>query len=128
VTAKTAEQEARELLKRMGILNAEHFSAGELVELANLISAVKYPQRSQGEHELHRTKMQCGCWTYFQRGTNMGVYSLLVHDSCTKDHELAVGPNTTPPGEEPVYIPPTVERKIVETQLDEPPAPHLSRN
>lgn len=124
----TAEQEARELLKRMGIINAEHFSAGELVELANLISAVKYPARSNGEHELHRTKMKCGCWTYQQRGTGMTVFSLLVHDKCLKDHELAVGPNTTPPGEEILLQPPDVSTKIVETQLEAPPAPHLSRN
>lgn len=120
----TVEQEARELLKRMGILNAEHFSAGELVELANLISAVKYPARSNGEHELHRQKMKCGCWTYQQRGTGMEVFSLLVHDSCTRDHEISVsgkgGPGVTT----------TLEAgtKIVEDRIESPPAPHLSRN
>lgn len=34
----TAEQEARDLLERMGVPGAQEFSAGELVELANLIA------------------------------------------------------------------------------------------
>lgn len=36
---KSAEQEARDLLERMEIEGAQSFSAGELVELANLIAA-----------------------------------------------------------------------------------------
>lgn len=35
----TAEQKAREMLERMGVEDAQDFSAGDLVELANLISA-----------------------------------------------------------------------------------------
>lgn len=34
----TAEQRARDLLERMGVANAQEFSAGELVELANIIN------------------------------------------------------------------------------------------
>jgi hypothetical protein len=33
----TAEQQARDLLERAGVGNAQNFSAGELVELANLV-------------------------------------------------------------------------------------------
>jgi len=33
----TEEQKARDMLERMGVENAQSFSAGELVELANLI-------------------------------------------------------------------------------------------
>ena len=35
----TAEQKARDMLERMGVENAQEFSAGDLVELANLIAA-----------------------------------------------------------------------------------------
>ena len=34
---QTAEQQARDLLERMGIEDAQSFSSGDLVELANLI-------------------------------------------------------------------------------------------
>lgn len=34
----TAEQQARDMLERMGVDQAENFSAGDLVELANLIA------------------------------------------------------------------------------------------
>lgn len=34
----TAEQKARDMLERIGVENAQSFSAGELVELANLIA------------------------------------------------------------------------------------------
>lgn len=34
----TAEQKARDMLERMGVEGAQRFSAGDLVELANLIS------------------------------------------------------------------------------------------
>lgn len=34
----TAEQEARDMLERIGVENAQEFSAGDLVELANLIA------------------------------------------------------------------------------------------
>lgn len=37
----TLEQEARELLSRIGIKNVQDFSAGDLVELANLIGMAK---------------------------------------------------------------------------------------
>ena len=35
---KTPEQQARDMLERMGVPNAKEFSAGALVELANLIA------------------------------------------------------------------------------------------
>jgi hypothetical protein len=34
----TAEQEARDMLERMGVADAQEFTAGDLVELANLIA------------------------------------------------------------------------------------------
>lgn len=34
----TAEQKARDMLERMGVKDAQDFSAGDLVELANLIA------------------------------------------------------------------------------------------
>jgi hypothetical protein len=37
----SAEQQARDLLERMEIPNAQDFSAGELVELANLIAGIR---------------------------------------------------------------------------------------
>lgn len=36
----TAEQQARDMLERMGVEDSQSFSTGELVELANLIDAV----------------------------------------------------------------------------------------
>ncbi len=38
--AMTAEQEARDMLDRMGVEDAQAFTAGDLVELANLITEV----------------------------------------------------------------------------------------
>lgn len=38
---KTAEQKARDILERMGIENAQEFSSGTLVELANLIAEIE---------------------------------------------------------------------------------------
>jgi hypothetical protein len=35
---QSAEQRARDLLDRMGVPDAQNYSAGELVELANLIA------------------------------------------------------------------------------------------
>lgn len=73
------------------------------------------PERE--ERPLTRTKMKCGCYTYYQRGSGYGIYTLIVHDSCIRDHELAVGPNTAPPGQEP-HSGLEVSTKIVETQLE----------
>lgn len=41
----SAEQEARDLLQRMGIEDAQSFSSGDLVELANLIAL--HPSRKE---------------------------------------------------------------------------------
>lgn len=38
---KTAEQKARDMLERMGVKDAQSFSSGDLVELANLIVEVE---------------------------------------------------------------------------------------
>ena len=37
----SAEQEARDMLERMGIEDAQSFSSGDVVELSNLIAAVR---------------------------------------------------------------------------------------
>ena len=37
----TAEQKARDMLERMGVENAQSFSSGDLVELANLIASAE---------------------------------------------------------------------------------------
>ena len=39
----TAEQKARDMLERMGVPDAQEYSAGELVELANLIVRADTP-------------------------------------------------------------------------------------
>ncbi len=41
MTDKSVEQQARDLLERMGIEGAQSFSSGDLVELANLIAEVR---------------------------------------------------------------------------------------
>lgn len=41
----SAEQQARDMLERMGIENAQSFTAGQLVELANLIAARAQPEQ-----------------------------------------------------------------------------------
>lgn len=38
MTDKSAEQQARDLLERYGLEDAQSFSAGDIVELANLIA------------------------------------------------------------------------------------------
>jgi len=38
----TAEQQARDMLERMGVEDAQSFSTGDLVELANLIAERDY--------------------------------------------------------------------------------------
>lgn len=40
--AESVEQEARDLLERMGIEDAQSFTAGDVVELANLINDVAW--------------------------------------------------------------------------------------
>lgn len=37
----TVEQQARDMLERIGVENAQNFSAGELVELANMIGEIR---------------------------------------------------------------------------------------
>lgn len=43
----TAEQQARDMLERMNIDDAQSFTAGDLIELANLISEVNAYRRSK---------------------------------------------------------------------------------
>lgn len=38
MSGTSAEQDARDLLERLGVADAQSYSAGELVELANLIN------------------------------------------------------------------------------------------
>lgn len=45
----TAEQQARDMLERIGIEDAQSFSAGDLVELANLISGTAPMPLADGE-------------------------------------------------------------------------------
>jgi hypothetical protein len=47
--AATAEQQARDLLERMGIADAQSFSAGDLIELANLIARAPRAQPDPAE-------------------------------------------------------------------------------
>ena len=62
----TAEQQARDLLERMGIENAQSFSAGDLVELANLIAAshqrqsARCPLLSEDEYPANPYVASCG--------------------------------------------------------------------
>lgn len=56
------------------------------------------PDPGQKDSPLHKIKMKCGCWTYYQRGSGYGIYTLLVSDKCQRDHELAVGPQTDTAG------------------------------
>lgn len=85
------------------------------------------PELGREDRPLTRTKMKCGCWTYYQRGSGYGIYTLIVHDSCNDDHELAVGPSTvrTPPGAAPV-VTLEVSTEMRETQLEPVPAPKLN--
>lgn len=46
MTDKSIEQQARDLLERMGIEGAQSFSSGDLVELANLIDESNTFRRS----------------------------------------------------------------------------------
>jgi hypothetical protein len=39
---QTLEQQARNMLDRMGVPNAQHYTAGDVVEIANLIGKVKW--------------------------------------------------------------------------------------
>jgi hypothetical protein len=45
-SSKSAEQEARDMLERIGVENAQSFTAGDLVELANLIAEVERLRRA----------------------------------------------------------------------------------
>ncbi len=60
---KTAEQQARDLLERMGVEDAQQFSSGDLVELANLIACRNDPQLVQCG--------RCDRWTFY---TEQGVH------------------------------------------------------
>lgn len=53
-TRRTAEQEARDMLARMGIEDAQAFTAGEVVEIANLVTAARGLQKRLAQWELSR--------------------------------------------------------------------------
>lgn len=48
----TAEQQARDMLERMGVDDAQSFTAGDLVELANMIAHAEELEKwkTEGEH------------------------------------------------------------------------------
>lgn len=56
--SKSAEQEARDMLERMGVEDAQLFTAGDLVELANLIAGRKSTERAVAA-ERERWKSLC---------------------------------------------------------------------
>ncbi len=45
----TAEQQARDMLDRLGVPDAQTYSSGDLVELANLIAEVDMLRRKEGD-------------------------------------------------------------------------------
>lgn len=47
---KSVEQECRDLLERIGVEGAQNFSAGELVELANVVAEVRSLREKLAEH------------------------------------------------------------------------------
>lgn len=52
----TAEQKARDMLERMGVPDAQSYTAGDIVELANLISMVQQLETWKAEGE----RLLCG--------------------------------------------------------------------
>lgn len=69
----TAEQQARDMLERMGIENAQSFTAGELVELADIIAernamakilrdARQYVERARIEAEAKHDNPESGSY------------------------------------------------------------------
>lgn len=89
------------------------------------------PDPGQKDHKLHKIKMKCGCWTYYQRGTGCSIYTMIINDSCERDHELAAGPNGHPPGEgveldEDVSV--QSGTKLVGTELESVKPPRISEN
>ena len=67
----TLEQSARDLLERMGVEGAQNFSAGELVELANLIAE----SRSAAQSHDPFGSPTAGAW---RQGRIHGLVNLLV--------------------------------------------------
>lgn len=55
----TAEQKARDMLERMGVEGAQDFSAGDLVELANLIAGAQ-PAPMPDEELRGLIERECG--------------------------------------------------------------------
>ena len=47
----TAEQQARDLLERMGVNNAQAFTAGDVVELANLIRDARQNRKREEDRD-----------------------------------------------------------------------------
>lgn len=54
MSGKSAEQQARDLLERCGVVDAQSFSAGDVVELANLIA-----KANTYRHQLAAIKERC---------------------------------------------------------------------
>jgi hypothetical protein len=52
----TPEQKARDMLERMGVENAQGFSAGEVVELANLIAEIERLRADAERYRWHKER------------------------------------------------------------------------
>jgi hypothetical protein len=62
---KSAEQQARDMLERMGVPDAQSYSAGDLVELANLIASTPPRPISVAERLPWPDDLQNGrCWWF----------------------------------------------------------------
>lgn len=83
------------------------------------------PERA--ERPLNRTKLPCGCWSYFQDCGDYAVYSLLVKHACQKDHLITVdfkdGPPTTDPQQ--LVITQEIGTRITEEVIHTPETPQL---
>jgi hypothetical protein len=85
---KTLEQQARDLLERAGIEGAQQLSAGDVVELANLIGKVNRPGAPSAldlervltayDHLDHGAKLHLG-YAYRHRGATGAVIFVQQH-------------------------------------------------
>ena len=95
----TVEQQARDMLERIGVQNAQNFSAGELAELANLIY-----ENEIFSHELDRL-----------RSTLDNAVNLL-----SRSHALLYPPHiTTSDGKVHMFRPTNVDPHVVLQELSD---------
>lgn len=108
----SAEQQARDLLERMEIEGAQSFSAGELVELANVIAdAEQYRKTMKPEYwGAFPPTQKCPRITFDQIGTIDRVY--------TEESFIPVEPRVElVPGECVILVPPTFSVYGVDGQI-----------